>query len=48
MTDSRAVQALLLEGLEDMLSLGWVEQAVGLVEGKRPNDPTLVNPRWMR
>lgn len=34
--------ALLLEGLNDMLSLGWIEQTVGLVDGKKPNDPSLM------
>lgn len=47
MSDNRAVQALLLEGLNDMLSLGWIEQTVGLLEGKKPNDHGLIRPTLM-
>ena len=42
MSSEDARNALLLEGLNDMLSLGWIEQTVGAVEGKKRNDPSLV------
>jgi len=42
MSSKDTKNALLLEGLNDMLSLGWIEQTVGTVEGKERNDPSLV------
>lgn len=47
MKDSRALRALLLEGLDDMLNLWWVEGRIALLHGRRSGDPSLVEPTVM-